>query len=263
MTTKFQQFKSLHWGESPLLLGNVWDAQSAQIVAQLGYAALGTSSAAVAASLGHKDGQNISFDDYLFVIKQIAKATKLPLSVDLEFGFGDTAQAIVANLIQLHQLGVVGINLEDSEIRHQQRTLTEITTFHQKLRQITEMLQAENIEMFINLRSDAFLLGLPNALTETLARIKVYETCSIGGLFLPGITNLSEIEAVVGATSLPLNVLALPNLPDIATLKAAGVRRISTGDFVNELIYKYMKNVYQQIAEKGDFSPLFAAPPWN
>jgi 2-methylisocitrate lyase-like PEP mutase family enzyme len=86
MMTKFQQFSSLHSAETPFLLGNVWNAQSAKVYENLGYNALGTSSYAVAASLGYSDGQTISFDDYLFVVRHILNAISLPLSVDIEFG---------------------------------------------------------------------------------------------------------------------------------------------------------------------------------
>jgi 2-methylisocitrate lyase-like PEP mutase family enzyme len=257
MTTKFQEFKDLHVGETPLLLGNVWNVQSAKVLEKLGYKALGTSSYAVAETLGYKDGENISFKEYLFVVERIAKSTDLPLSVDLEFGFGDTAESVVANIIQLTDLGVVGINIEDSIVQNSERTLVDASVFTKKLAYITNALAAKNIELFINVRCDAFLLNVPNKLEEAIKRVKQYETPPIHGVFLPCISDPNDIKEVVANIRSPLNVLGLPDFPDFETLKQVGVKRISIGNFVNDFIYKQMENICLQVAAKGNFSPLF------
>jgi 2-methylisocitrate lyase-like PEP mutase family enzyme len=257
MTTKFQEFKDLHYTETPLLLGNVWNVQSAKVLEKLGYKALGTSSYAVAETLGYKDGENISFKEYLFVVERIAKSTDLPLSVDLEFGFGETAKTVVANIVKLYDLGVVGINIEDSVVHNAERTLINAAVFTKKLAYITNTLAAKNIELFINVRCDAFLLNVPNKLEEAITRVKHYETTPIHGIFLPCIIDPNDIKEVVVNIKSPLNVLGLPNFPNSKTLQQAGVKRISIGNFVNDFIYKQMENVCLQVAAKGDFSPLF------
>ncbi|CAM3862320.1 isocitrate lyase/phosphoenolpyruvate mutase family protein [Xenorhabdus thuongxuanensis] len=109
-------FTKLHYQNKPLLIANVWDADSAMIAQQVGYQALGTSSAAIAATLGYEDGEAMSFDELLYIVSRIKSISDLPLSVDVEAGFGRTANEITTNLKRLSQLGVVGINLEYSKV---------------------------------------------------------------------------------------------------------------------------------------------------
>lgn len=109
-------FTELHNQNKPLLIANVWDAGSAIAAQEAGYQALGTSSAAIAAMLGYEDGEAMSFDELFYVVTRIKFATHLPLSIDVEAGFGRTASEIATNLKRLVQLGVVGVNLEDSRV---------------------------------------------------------------------------------------------------------------------------------------------------
>src|SRR5437867_10409827 len=102
MISKTKQFRSLHHKEDPIVLGNVWNVQSALAFERVGLEAIATSSAAVAHSLGFEDGENIPFEQYLFIIGRIINTVKIPLSVDLETGFGDTSEEIVSNIIRLH-----------------------------------------------------------------------------------------------------------------------------------------------------------------
>lgn len=117
MANTIATFKQLHHQSAPLLIGNVWNAQSARVFEKLGYKAIGTSSAAVAESLGYADGQAMSFEEYTFVITRIVKSSALPLSVDLESGYGNDASEIVKNIRVLQSLGVAGVNIEDSAIK--------------------------------------------------------------------------------------------------------------------------------------------------
>ncbi|STW81467.1 carboxyvinyl-carboxyphosphonate phosphorylmutase [Klebsiella pneumoniae] len=106
-------FNALHQQNQPLLLANVWDASSAQAAQQAGYQALGSSSAAIAAMLGYEDGEEMSFDELFYVVSRIKTVSELPLSVDLEAGYGATTSHIIDNIRRLAHLGVSGINLED------------------------------------------------------------------------------------------------------------------------------------------------------
>src|SRR5688572_26143183 len=116
MKSSFDQFVKLHLQVEPLLIANVWNAQSARLFEKLKFKALATSSAAVASTLGYSDGEQMSFDEYIFVVKRIRAVTSLPLSVDLEGGYGATADEVVPNIKSLSREGVVGINIEDSTI---------------------------------------------------------------------------------------------------------------------------------------------------
>ena len=114
MMSLFEKFVELHLSESPLILGNVWNVQSAKIFEKLKFKAIGTSSAAIANSLGYEDGENISFEEYFYIVKRISENTSLPLSVDIESGYSDDVDVILSNIIKLVEIGVVGINIEDS-----------------------------------------------------------------------------------------------------------------------------------------------------
>jgi len=252
-----ENFNRLHQQESPLLVANVWSAQSAKVMEKLNLQAVATSSSAVAATLGYADGEGMSFEEYFFVIKRIKASTNLPVSVDLETGYGKSVKEIVANIKRLHEIGVVGINIEDSILENGLREIADAETFAEKLREISLALNAQRVDMFINVRCDAYLLGLPEARKEGIRRIKLYELHGIHGVFLPCITDIEDIKASVKSTKLPLNVMCMPDLPDFETLKSAGVKRISMGGFLNNSIYNEMEKKMQQVLSSGNFSSLF------
>jgi 2-methylisocitrate lyase-like PEP mutase family enzyme len=253
----FENFNKLHQQVGPLLAANVWNAQSAKVMEKLNVQAIATSSSAVAATLGYGDGEVMSFEEYLFVVKRIKNSTRLPFSVDLETGYGRSIKEIVDNVKRLHEIGVVGINIEDSIIDNGSRTIADAETFAEKLREISVGLSAQKIDMFINVRCDAYLLGLPDARKEGIRRIKLYELHGIHGIFLPCITDIEDIKASVKATRLPLNVMCMPDLPDFEALKSAGVKRISMGGFLNHTIYNEMEKKMQQVLSSGSFAGLF------
>lgn len=250
-------FKSLHQKEEPLLLGNVWNVQSAQVYEKLGYKALATSSSAVAMSLGYEDGEQMSFEEYFYIIKRIKASVSIPLSVDLEGGYGRTHEKIVSNIIKLLEIGVAGINLEDSYIADGERQLLNRDMFFEKLNDILTMLKERRSEVFINVRTDPFLLGIENPLEETLKRIELFEKLKVDGIFIPGMTHIEDIKAVVNATFLPINVMCLPDLPDFEILKSSGVKRITSGAFLNRHIYRELERISDIITNNKSFAALF------
>ncbi|BAP30931.1 uncharacterized protein CHSO_1894 [Chryseobacterium sp. StRB126] len=250
-------FKSLHQEEQPLLLGNVWNVQSARILEKAGYKALATSSSAVAMSLGYEDGEQMSFDEYFYIIKRIKASVSIPLSVDLEGGYGSTAEIIVSNIIKLLEIGVVGINLEDTHIVDGERQLLSREVFFEKLSHILTMLKERRSKIFINVRTDPFLLGIENALEETVKRIELIEKLNVDGVFVPGMTRVEDIKIVVNATSLPLNVMGLPDLPGFEILKTLGVKRITSGAFFNRHIYRELERISDTVTNNKSFAPLF------
>lgn len=257
MSSYFETFKALHHQQEPLLLGNVWDVQSAITLEKLGIKAVGTSSAAAAATLGYNDGEDMPFEEYLFLVRRIRAAVSIPLSVDLEAGYGDTEEAIIENIQRLHELGVAGINIEDSVVDGQGRHIVPADSFAQKMKNITGRLRELGIGIFINLRSDAFLLGLPDAIQEAVHRIKAYEHSGVHSIFLPCITAVDDIKAAVSATKLPVSVMCMPGLPDFKTLQSLGVKRISMGNFMHGALYKKMEEMGKGIISEGSFSGLF------
>lgn len=253
-----QKFRELHSGSDPLLIGNVWNVQSAKVFEKVGFKAIATSSAAVAETLGYQDGQVMSFDEYAFVVKRIVKATSLPVSVDLESGYGKTPAEIAKNILQLHEMGVVGVNIEDSGIEGAKRIIADAGEFANTLKQVVDLVNGKEHRVFINLRSDTFLLGMTDPVKESKRRITLYEKTGVNGLFLPCITELNDIKAIVSATNLPLNVMCMPALPDFDTLKAVGVKRISMGNFLNKKVYQNLEKDVQGIVDDRSFASIFS-----
>lgn len=250
-------FNALHQSNTPLLLCNVWDIPSTRIATDLDFHALGTSSAAIATSLGKEDGEHISFDTLFERVKGIIQNTDLPVSVDIEAGYSNDPHEVVENIKRLHVIGVCGINIEDSTVRDGIRTLNSAEMFSEFLSIITNKLNAQNINTFINVRTDTFLLGIDKALDRSLARISAYENAGADGMFIPCVAEASDIKALTRHTPLPINVMCMPNLPNFEQLKKLGVKRISMGNFVYEAMQKNLKDHLNTITQTQSFNALF------
>lgn len=250
-------FTEIHHQNGPLLIANVWDAASAITAQQAGYQALGTSSAAIAAMLGYEDGEAISFEELLYIVTRIRSVSHLPLSVDVEAGFGSNADEITEHLKRLAQTGVVGINLEDSRVVNGVRRLDDALTFSKTLKAIRTRLNAENYSLFLNIRTDTYLLNHEHALQETLSRGRLYESVGADGLFVPCLTSEQEITIISRELSLPLNVMCMPDLPTFGILKQAGVKRISMGNVVHSALQSKLKTMLQRVQSQCSFAEVF------
>ncbi len=255
--TKYLEFKELHHQTKPLIIGNVWNVQSAKVCEKLDFQAIGTSSSSIAHSLGYEDGEQISFSDLLFIVEKISKSVTLPLSVDIEFGYGNTATETANNIISLVKLNVVGINIEDSFFENGERKLKNILQFSQLLQEVKNILTQQNISIFFNVRCGAFLLNVPNALEVATERIKSFEKSEADGIFLPCITKENDIATIVSETKLPINVMCMPGLPNFETLEKLGVKRISMGNFLNDYSYTSLENMTTKILDEQSFNALF------
>ncbi len=253
----FKEFKSLHTNNVPFHVGNVWDVNSAKIFAKNGYKALATSSDAITASLGYEDGKEMSFEELFHVVKAIKAKTTLPLSVDLESGYSRDKNKICENIIKLIEIGVVGINLEDSIVINGSRQIVDADEFSQTIEFIKDFLAKKEVEIFLNIRTDFYLMGLENALKETMQRSRLYEKAGADGLFVPCITDENDIRDIIENTSLPVNVMTMPNLPNFSTLQHLGVTRISSGPFLYNTVNTFFNDTLKSINDKQSFSPLF------
>ncbi len=250
------KFKELHSQDSPLLLFNVWDVNSTKIAEKLRFDAIGTSSSAIATMLGYQDGEEMTFSELEYIVKRITDNTRLPVSIDLEAGYSRNTKQVVNYIKRLANLGVVGINLEDSIVR-KKRELVNQRDFSQLLSEIKNQLEKEGVEMFINIRTDAFLVGHANAVEESVKRIKSYESVGADGIFTPCIIQESDIEMIVQSTILPVNVMYMPNLPDFDTLTKLGVKRISMGNFLFEYANSTLEKLTMSIVTNRSFSSIF------
>ncbi|MBU2968430.1 isocitrate lyase/phosphoenolpyruvate mutase family protein [Pseudoalteromonas sp. C2R02] len=250
------KFKQLHHQNTPLLICNVWDANSAKTAQKLNFKAIGTSSAAIAQMLGYEDGEQMRFDELLFIVKRILASTTLPLTVDIESGYSRDPLVTAGFIKTLSELGVVGINIEDSLV-NKSRELINADAFADYLNAVTEQLAKDNVDIFINVRTDTFILGTDNVLEQTIERIKRYETANIDGVFVPCITNISDITAVIESTDLAINVMCMPELPNFEVLEQLNVNRISMGNFLFDSLAADLESKIIDVLEAKSFAPVF------
>ena len=251
------KFKDLHDQDALLIICNVWDVTSSKAAQALNFKAIGTSSGAIAAMLGYRDGEEMTFKEMAYIVERIARSTAIPLTVDLEGGYSRNSTTIVEHMKQLEQLGVVGVNIEDS-IVNGNRTILDADAFAKTLEEICSSLIRQNLKLFVNVRTDPFLLKLPNALDQTIERAKKYGNAGAQGLFVPCIEKEQDIKMLVEHIDLPLNVMCMPKLPDFSTLKKIGVKRISMGNFVHHKSVELMNRHLKMILENQSFQNLFA-----
>jgi len=255
--TNFQKFIQLHENDTPLLLGNVWDSKSALLFEKYGYEAIGTSSAAIANSLGYEDGEEMSFEELLTIVKTITSKVTIPLTVDLEAGYSRDVNEIIGNISRLSKNGVVGINIEDSLTVNKKGIIQDATAFSQIIKKIKLHLLMNNIDIFLNVRTDSYILGLENPKNETIKRIKLYENAGADGIFVPCITNTKEIEEIVEVNTVPINIMAMPELESFDKLQETGVKRISMGPFIYTNLKNNLETGIKTIKDEQSFKSLF------
>lgn len=245
---KYTEFKALHAQKTPLLLGNVWDAHSAKLAEKAGFQALGTSSHAIANSMGYADGEEISFEELLFTVKRIIQAVKIPVSVDFEAGYSNDPFEVTSNAIQLVKAGAVGINLEDGVVKNGKRILDIAEDTVEKIKAIKV-----ETKIFINARIDTYTTQHPEALEESIRRAHLYQKAGADGIFVPLIEKKSDIELFIQEVKLPLNVFTTPNLPSYEELTKLGVKRISHGAKQYELLMKNSERTFQEFYKTKDY----------
>ncbi|MGY0037226.1 isocitrate lyase/PEP mutase family protein [Pedobacter sp. NJ-S-72] len=235
----------------------MWDVNSAKVFEANGYKAIGVSSQAAANSFGYQDGEQLPFEILLQLAKRVVEVVSIPFSVDMEGGYSRTIAGITENIQQLHDVGVVGINLEDT-IAGVSRQLQSATEFQKIISGISDYISRNKLGVFLNIRTDGFLLGIQTALEETTARIKGYQNAGAHGIFVPCITHKADIAAVVNSTHLPVNVMCMPDLPDFEELEELGVKRISMGGFLFNKIYQDAGKLSKTIISDQNFSSIFS-----
>ncbi|MBS0026461.1 isocitrate lyase/PEP mutase family protein [Chitinophaga sp. 22321] len=256
MSSKFDTFRALHQSDNLFVLPNAWDARSALLFQEQQFPAVATSSAAVAGSLGYEDGEGMPFHEYLFVIKRILSTVQIPVSVDMEMGYGASDEEILHNVRTLAKLGIAGINLEDSLINTSGRVLKDADAFARTIAFLKHNLLHEKLQIFINVRCDTFILDVNNKQEETIHRIKKYEMAGADGIFLPCISAEDDIELAVSHSPLPLNVMCIPGLPGFDTLNKLGVKRASMGPFFFSKVYDNAIHLSREIVTGKSFSPV-------
>ena len=225
---KATAFRLLHERPDGFIIPNPWDAGSARILAGLGFEALATTSGGLAYSLGRRDAQGlVTREEALEHAGVIVQATPLPVSGDLENGYGDDPEAAAETIRRAGQAGLVGGSIEDATTRPEEP----VYPLEQALERITAAVEAARSLPFaftLTARAENYLYGRRD-LADTIARLQAFEGAGADVLYAPGLRRLEDIQAVCKAVSRPVNVLALRGGPSVTELVAAGARRVSLG----------------------------------
>ncbi|UCR87909.1 isocitrate lyase/PEP mutase family protein [Mycetocola spongiae] len=236
---------TLHDEGRILILPNAWDAVSARVVEESGAAAIATTSAGVAWSLGARDGGGISSERALDVARSIVAAVDLPVSVDIEAGYADLA-VTVAGVIRA---GGVGINLEDAR----DGALLPLAEGVANIALARATAEEAGLPLFINARIDTFFKAHPTPLAEAITRAHAYLAAGASGIFVPGVTDPETIAALVREIPAPVNIMAEPGSPSVPELAALGVRRVSAGSSIAQAAYALVQDAATEMLTAGTY----------
>jgi 2-methylisocitrate lyase-like PEP mutase family enzyme len=249
-TQRAHAFHRLH-AEGILLLANAWDAGTARLVERAGGRALATTSAGVAWAHGYPDGDRLPVSLLAATVAEIARGAAVPLSVDAEGGYSDDPAVVGENIGALIEAGAVGINIEDGT--------SPPDLLCAKIEQAKRAGERRGVDLFVNARTDVYLRGLVDGdrrIPETLARAARYAAAGADGIFVPGVTAAAEIRTIAAGVTLPLNVLARPDLPPAAELATLGVRRLSAGSGLTSAAYGRIASLTAAFLRDGSSAPL-------
>ncbi|MGI5505168.1 isocitrate lyase/PEP mutase family protein [Lentzea sp. CA-135723] len=246
-TDRTELFHSLH-RPGPLALANAWDVASALVVEAAGAKAVATTSAGVAWSLGAPDGDALQRERAVDLVARIVAAVRVPVSADIETGFGDTAAEVGETVRAVAEAGASGVNLEDG-LGAGQRDVEEQAERYAAAREAAP-------GIYVNARIDTFLrqVGDPaDRLERTLVRAKRFVEAGASGVFVPGVGDIETISALAEGIAVPLNVLVGPGSPAVGELARAGVARVSLGSAVAEAAYAVARRAAEEMLTKGTY----------
>lgn len=255
-------FRTLHRGNKLLLLTNVWDVASARMIEDAGFPAIATTSAGIAFSLGYPDGQKISRQEMLARVARIARAVKVPVSADVEAGYGDRPEDAAETARQVIEAGAVGMNLEDS-MDDAQRPLLDLPLQLEKIRAVREAALKAGVLLVLNARTDVYLhqVGAPETrYDETLRRGAAYRDAGADCIFVPGVRDAETIEKLVRDLQCPLNILGGPGSLPISELEKLGVARVSLGSAPMRATLGLLQRMTLELRTTGTYVAIEGAP---
>jgi len=243
---KAKQFYELHHSGRLLILPNIWDCLGANLLENLNYPAIATASASVAFTNGYDDGQRISFDSVLALLKKIVSSVNIPVSADIESGFAENDSQLEKNIKQLLATGIVGINIEDTD--KETNSLLPTETQCESIKLIKKVSEEIGVRLFINARADVYLRG-KNLVTpeskfeEALKRGRAYKAAGADCFYPIAMTRQEDIKSIVEQLQMPVNVLTIPGIPELNILNEIGVARVSLGPSFLKIAIRAMKNL--------------------
>jgi 2-methylisocitrate lyase-like PEP mutase family enzyme len=263
---KADQLRKLHHGPKILIFPNAWDVISARMVEDLGFPAVATTSAGVAAVLGYPDGQKIPRNQMLEFVARIAHGITVPLTADLESGYATTPAELAQFARDVADAGIVGLNLEDitgdDESSH-----VELGLQVEKIAAVHEASAAAGVPLVINARTDVYLLPIGPEETRfdrTVERLRAYRKAGADCLFAPGVRDAETISKLVRAVDAPLNILLQPGGIGVAELERLGVARASIGSGTMRAALGAARKVSKALLEYSDHTKfLEGAVPYD
>ncbi|HEV2493161.1 MAG TPA: isocitrate lyase/phosphoenolpyruvate mutase family protein [Terriglobia bacterium] len=249
-------FRQLHQGPHILVLPNAWDPGSARVFEALGFPAVATTSAGVANALGYPDGEHLPFDDLLTVVRWITRTVRIPVTADIEAGFGETADEVVGAVKRVIAAGAVGINLEDST-GPADNPLAEVSVQVEKIKAVRAVAESVDVPLVINARTDVYLAGVgdpASRLPHAIQRLNAYRAAGADCLFAPGVSDTKTIGALAREVHGPLNILAVRGTPSAPELERLGVRRVSVGSGPARAALTLVRRIGQELLSTGTYT---------
>jgi 2-methylisocitrate lyase-like PEP mutase family enzyme len=255
---KAEQLRKLHRGPRMLVLPNAWDVISARIVEELGFPAIATTSAGIAATLGYPDGQKISREEMLGVVARIAKAVHVPVTADVEAGYGVTIDDMTQTVKAVVAAGAVGMNLEDVTASDEDSQV-DLALQVEKIRAIRRATESLGVPLVLNARTDIYLIPIgpvETRLDRAVERLRAYREAGADCLFAPGLKDPDTIAKLVRAVNGPLNILLMPGMPTLRELENMGVARASAGSGVMRATLGLTRRIAKEMLEAGTYASM-------
>ncbi len=260
LADKGRAFRALHERPGAFVIPNPWDVGSARLLAHLGFEALATTSAGAAFASGRPDN-SLQRDEALAGAAAIASAVELPVSADLENGYGDSPETVAETIRLAAQAGLAGASIEDM-LSDGSRSIYDIRHAAERVRAAVEVVRSLPFPFVLTARAENYLCGRPD-IADTVARLQAYQEAGADVLYAPGITRREEIVVIVGAVERPVNVvMGLRGEPlTLATLSALGVKRVSVGGSLCRAAFGAFLRAAREMKERGTFEFVRDAVP--
>lgn len=259
-------FKKMHVPGEPIILPNAWDPVSAKIIEAAGAKAIATSSAAMSWAHGRPDGNHLNRHEVIQAVAKIVQVTDLPVSADIETGYGTQETDLAVTLRGLLDAGVVGINLEDSGTGDPADPLWAVDVAARRVQVARAVASERGLPMYLNARVDTYIAqwGEPeHRLEETLRRAEAYLEAGASGIFLPHVQDPELIASIVDGIDGPVNILVGPGSPTVAELAELGVARISTGSSLAASALGLLQRAAAEVLERGTYEEFTQKIPYD
>jgi len=254
VTSKADELRRLHHGPPILVLPNAWDAASARLFESEGFAAVATTSAGVAASLGYPDGAMVPAREMIEAIARIARAVRVPVTADIEHAYATTPSDVAEVVLRTIAAGAVGINIEDYLPGADDLIPTSVQV--DKIAAIFKSAKTAGVPVVINARTDGILRALGEAdsrIGEAIARGRAYLAAGADCVFVPGATDRDTIARLVEGIGGPVNILAVAGTPPIAELESLGVARVSVGSGPMRAVLALVRDIARELRTQGTY----------